>query len=95
MSACKSALGERSGRGTDGTLARLSVRRRSIGPGSLWDVSDQTTADLMARFYRYLSEGKTKDEALREAQIDLITSPAVFPSHPYHWAAFQLMGDYR
>ncbi len=58
---------------------------------SLGKVEDRSTAELMKRFYGYLKSGKTKDEALRLAQIDLIRS-ANF-ALPVHWAAFQLIGD--
>jgi CHAT domain-containing protein len=47
----------------------------------------------MKEFYGYLKAGKTKDEALRAAQIDLIRSRDY--SHPRDWAAFQLNGDWR
>jgi CHAT domain-containing protein len=60
---------------------------------SLWKVEDESTAELMKRFYRYLKAGKTKDEALRLAQIDLIRSPNY--SQPRDWAAFELMGDWK
>ena len=60
---------------------------------SLWSVADESTADLMSRFYRHLKAGKTKDAALRAAQLDLIRSRRFF--HPFHWAAFTLTGDWR
>ncbi len=60
---------------------------------SLWSVADDSTADLMKRFYGYLREGRSKDEALRAAQADLIRSKDF--SHPYYWAAFQLTGDWE
>jgi CHAT domain-containing protein len=59
----------------------------------------------MKRFYGYLKAGMTKDEALRAAQVDLLrfpgpegpsgegSTPGVF--HPFHWAAFQLIGDWK
>ena len=47
----------------------------------------------MRRFYTYLKAGRTKDEALRDAQVDLIHGATA--SHPFHWAAFQLVGDWR
>jgi CHAT domain-containing protein len=50
------------------------------------------TAALMKRFYTYLRQGKTKDEALRAAQLDLLRSPL---AHPYHWAGFALSGDWK
>jgi CHAT domain-containing protein len=67
---------------------------------TLWAVSDKSTPLLMKRFYGYLKAGKSRDEALRGAQIDLIraarsTTDAVDLSHPFRWAAFQLSGDCR
>ena len=40
-----------------------------------------------------VTAGKTKDEALRLAQIDLIRSADY--SQPKDWAAFQLDGDWK
>ncbi|NOZ86864.1 MAG: CHAT domain-containing protein [Deltaproteobacteria bacterium] len=55
---------------------------------SLWRVSDVATAVLVKRFYRYLSQGRTEAEALKEAQ-DIVRK--YFP-HPAYWAAFRLVG---
>ena len=60
---------------------------------SLWKVEDKATAELMKRFYTYLKGGKTKDDALRSPQIDLIHSKNY--SNPRDWAAFQLNGDWK
>jgi CHAT domain-containing protein len=90
LSACDTALGkEMGGEGILGlTRAFQFAGARSV-VASLWNVSDASTAVLMKRFYTYLRQGKTKDEALRAAQLDLILS------HPYHWAGFSLYGDWR
>jgi CHAT domain-containing protein/tetratricopeptide (TPR) repeat protein len=56
---------------------------------SLWKVDDQSTALLMERFYTYIQKGMRKEEALRQAQIDV---RQVYPN-PYYWAAFVLNGD--
>ncbi|HWM89300.1 MAG TPA: CHAT domain-containing protein [Thermoanaerobaculia bacterium] len=45
------------------------------------------------RFYGHLRQGKSKDEALRSAQKDLLRGKAF--AHSYYWAAFQLTGDWR
>jgi CHAT domain-containing protein len=103
LSACKTGLGtEMGGEGLLGlTRAFLYAGARSV-VGSLWAVSDRSTPLLMKRFYAHLGSGHTRDEALRAAQIDLIRSKpaagkawAASPSHPFHWAAFQLSGDWR
>jgi CHAT domain-containing protein/Tfp pilus assembly protein PilF len=94
LSACESGLGkEMAGEGLIGlTRAFQYAGARSV-LASLWKVDDKATAELMTRFYGYLKAGKTKDEALRLAEIDLIRS-AEF-SQPKHWAAFQLSGDWK
>jgi CHAT domain-containing protein len=95
LSACDSGLGKEMGsEGLIGlTRAFQFAGARSV-LASLWSVSDLSTADLMKRFYGYLRAGKTKDEALRQAQVDLIHEKKA-TSHPYHWAAFQLSGDWQ
>lgn len=55
---------------------------------------DKSTVRFMKRFYGYLRDGKPKDEALRAAQIDQIREKSRL-SHPFHWAAFELFGDWR
>ena len=94
LSACDTALGkEMGGEGLVGlTRAFQYAGARSV-LASLWGVSDRSTADLMKRFYGYLKAGRSKDEALHAAQVDLIRNKSF--AHPYHWAAFQLTGDWR
>ena len=94
LSACESGLGkEMGGEGLIGlTRAFQFAGARSV-LASLWKVEDKSTAGLMKRFYTILKAGRTKDEALRLAQIDLIRS-ADF-SQPKDWAAFQLNGDWK
>jgi CHAT domain-containing protein len=46
----------------------------------------------MTELYRALKAGKTKDEALRAAQLAQIRSKK---PQPFYWAAFQLFGDWR
>jgi CHAT domain-containing protein len=107
LSACETGLGEiRGGEGIIGlTRAFQYAGARSV-LASLWRVEDEATAELMQRFYRHLRAGKTKDEALREAQLELIRRPLRVPdgrggwternaAAPYFWAALQLFGDSR
>jgi len=107
LSACESALGrELSGEGMIGlTRAFQYAGARSV-VASLWDVADQTTAELMARFHYHLAAGLPKDEALQAAQIELIRESVRITtangqvvetdaSAPFFWAAFQLFGDWQ
>jgi CHAT domain-containing protein/Tfp pilus assembly protein PilF len=101
LSACRTALGkEMGGEGLLGlTRAFHYAGARSV-LATLWAVSDRSTPVLMKRFYGYLKAGRSRDEALRAAQIDLIRTAAgkrtgADLSHPFRWAAFQLSGDWR
>jgi CHAT domain-containing protein/Tfp pilus assembly protein PilF len=107
LSACETALGkEVTGEGIVGlTRAFQYAGARSV-LASLWNVSDASTAELMDRFYRHLEAGSSKDQALRQAQLELIHGPIALSdkhghaaasdaSHPYHWAAFVLVGDWQ
>jgi CHAT domain-containing protein len=57
-----------------GYLMQLAGADAAIA--SLWAVNDGGTQMLMDAFYAALSNGHTKAEALRRAQIALITSDA-------------------
>lgn len=59
--------------------------------GSLWNVEDRSTAELMGLFYRrLLYEGLPPAAALRQAQLELSTSKD--RSAPYFWAGFRVEG---
>jgi CHAT domain-containing protein len=45
----------------------------------------------MNHFYNYLTRGEPKVQALRLAKLKMQQSKY---SHPYHWAAFILIGDF-
>lgn len=68
---------------------------------SLWRVEDRSTARLMDTLYAGLVSRRPgpKDVALQRAQRAVLTyaGDATTPptSHPYFWAAFQLVGDHR
>jgi len=94
LSACETALGkEMGGEGLVGlTRAFQYAGARSV-LASVWSVADESTAVLMKAFYGALKAGKAKDEALREAQLALLKNPRT--AHPFHWAAFQIIGDWK
>ena len=62
---------------------------------SLWRVDDRSTATLMAAFYRHLGDGLEVSDAMRAAQLELLSAAkGESPSyeHPYFWASFQVYG---
>ncbi len=56
---------------------------------SLWSVDDAATGQLMVRFYQGLKEGKRKDDALRDAMLEVKGGRP----QPFFWSAFQVHGD--
>jgi CHAT domain-containing protein len=96
LSACQTGLGKQvRGEGL------VSLTRGFMYAGakhvvvSLWSVNDDSTAELMARFYGgMLKEGKRPAEALRAAQIAMLTQSKRWRS-PYYWAPFVLQGEWR
>ncbi len=59
---------------------------------SLWKVDDYYTEKLMSAFYRELKKS-TKTEALHTARQVMIKKYG--KCHPFYWAGFVLIGDYR
>jgi len=91
LSACQTARGDR--RATLG-LAGLAVRSGARSTlATLWSVQDQSTAQLIDTFYGQLTQqGGSRAEALRQAQLALLESDY---AHPYYWAPFVLVGNWR
>jgi CHAT domain-containing protein len=103
LSACETAKGgERAGEGIVGLVRALQVAGAESIVASLWRISDESTAELMRRFYGYLDRGVDRDEALRRAQLELLRGPIeverdgervrIDASSPRHWAPFVLLG---
>jgi len=94
LSACQTGLGkEVKGEGLIGLTRALQYAGARSIVASLWNVDDLKTSELMKQLYQQLEKGKSKDEALRAAQLSLINSRT--GSHPFFWAAFSLIGDWR
>ena len=60
---------------------------------SQWAVDDEATAKLMKSFYGELRKGKPKDRALRAAGLAMMRDGV--HRHPFYWAPFILVGDWR
>ena len=61
---------------------------------SLWKVDDEATATIMTAFYKHLSEGETKGEALKNAKLDYLNvTEDPLLKHPYYWSGFVVTGN--
>lgn len=103
LSACQSGRGEaQMGEGLIGLPWAFVAARVPSQVVSLWSVDDRVTQELMTRFYRGLAGGKPKAAALRAAALDLRgtelrleNGETLTPDHPFYWAPFVLLGDWR
>ena len=88
LSACQTALGDvKNGDDVVGlNRGFLYAGAKSI-VGSLWEVPDYQTKELMLDLYRNLGKMGLRD-AMRQAQLAALKNY----QHPFAWAAFQVMG---
>ena len=95
LSACDTGLGrEIGGEGLVGLVRGFMYAGATRVMASLWNVDDEVTAQLMARFYKSLEQdGLSPAAALRAAQI-AVRQESRWQS-PYYWAAFQIEGEWR
>lgn len=89
LSACETGLGkEVKGEGLMSLMRAFMYAGATSVVVSLWNVNDESAADLMIRFYRHLRTGMSKREALRQAQLETIRDNGF----PFYWAPFVLIG---
>src|SRR5205823_3443357 len=94
LSACNTARGEnQAGEGMVGLTWALFVAGTPSQVVSQWAVNDASTAEWMRQFYAGLKAGKSKGAALRTAELAMLKDGQ--HQHPYFWAPFILMGDWR
>ncbi|MFD2563217.1 CHAT domain-containing protein [Aquimarina rubra] len=60
---------------------------------SSWEVSDQTTPELMKNFYTNIKDGMNKAEALQQAKLQYLHNANMNRTHPFYWGGFYLLGD--
>ncbi|MDQ3919551.1 MAG: CHAT domain-containing protein, partial [Acidobacteriota bacterium] len=98
LSACETATtGEDAdGKEVEGFAVLAQQRGARSVLASLWPVADKSTPLLMEKFYqlRAATPSITKAEAVRAAQLSLLRDNPSF-SHPYYWAPFILIGNWR
>ncbi len=58
-----------------------------------WEVSDQTTPELMKYFYGNLKKGMSKAKALQQAKLQYLNTANINRTHPFYWGGFYLVGD--
>jgi CHAT domain-containing protein len=94
LSACNSGSGTLySGEGLMSLARSFTLAGASSVIKTAWEINDEVSAAIIARFYRHLSNGKEKNEAMRLAKLEYLkSSPPAFTG-PYFWAAYEVLGD--
>lgn len=92
LSACETALGDdQASMGLAGAAVQAGAESALA---SLWEVSDEGTAQLMEEFYKNYAQGQGRAVALRNAQLSLMRRGGAL-ADPGVWAAFILLGAWR
>lgn len=94
LSACNSGIGKL--RSAEGVMS-LSRAFMYAGTPSVvmtgWEINDQSGSRLMELFYSNLADGLSKDRALQQAKLSWLSESNKLKSHPFFWAAYQMLGD--
>ena len=90
LSACETGLGEiKNGEGVYGLQRAFRVAGARNLIMSLWKVDDEVTLELMSEFYRNWLATNDKHDALKKAQLTIMSK---FPQ-PTYWGSFILVGN--
>ena len=93
LSACETAVGKiKNGEGVYGLRRAFFLAGTETLVMSLWEVSDQTTQEMMTSYYSGLKRGLGRGEALRNAQLALLKRKGL--EHPFYWASFIQAGEW-
>jgi CHAT domain-containing protein len=110
LAACETGVGGGNGQEIDGFGELAQDKGAKSIVATLWKVADQSTKELMVKFYRILKEGNvtSKIEALRQAQLELagledlleknnsvVKRKRTKYAHPYYWGSFIMIGNWR
>jgi CHAT domain-containing protein len=61
--------------------------------GTLWNVKENSeTAELLVRFHRHYRNGADADDALRQAQLEMLGDPELERNSAVAWSPFQAIG---
>jgi CHAT domain-containing protein/tetratricopeptide (TPR) repeat protein len=95
LSGCQTGLGKAvQGEGLVGLTRGFMYAGARRVVASLWQVDDESTSELMKRFYRaMLKERRRPADALRTAQLEMSRDRRW--SAPFYWAGFVLQGEWR
>ncbi|MCX7547817.1 CHAT domain-containing protein [Xanthomarina sp. F1114] len=94
LSACESGIGNlKRGEGFISLARGFYFSGASSISSTLWKINDGSALKIMDVFYKNLSEGKSKNLALQQAQVSYIKDNNQNSLiHPYYWSGFVISG---
>ena len=99
LSACDTGVGEiKVGEGVFGLRRAFQVAGAKTVIMSLWQVEDETTRQWMATLYRqHFIYAKGTGQSVRAASLQILRQRRAkqLSTHPFYWAAFIAVGDWR
>lgn len=60
---------------------------------SLWNIDEVSSTQIIGYFYEYLAKGLPKDEALKKAKLQYLSTVEGRGAAPQYWAGLVLIGD--
>lgn len=106
LSACETGVGggrDAYGQEIDGLGALVQRRGAQAAMVTMWKIADVETPRFMRGFYGALAQGQNKAQALRSTQLAYIQRDGRIDGqeidrrarHPFFWAPFVMMGNWR
>jgi CHAT domain-containing protein len=96
LSACQTGIGDvQNGEGVFGLRRAFQHAGAKSVIMSMFAVPDESTTDLMERFYENWLSGQSKSSALRNASLGILNERRANgqSTHPLFWGGFILVGD--
>ncbi len=60
---------------------------------SMWDIDEVSSTQIVGYFYDFLAKGQPKDEALKNAKLQYLSTAEGRAAAPQYWAGLVLIGD--
>ena len=97
LSACETGLGggvDADGKEIEGLGVLVQKQGAKSVLSTLWSVSDESSVKFMTDMYHAkIVDGLSKSDAIRKAQKIMLSEPRF--SHPFYWAPYTLMGNWK
>ncbi|MEL6560044.1 MAG: CHAT domain-containing protein, partial [Bacteroidota bacterium] len=93
LSACNTSKGKyEAGEGVINLSRAFSYAGAKSIITSSWEADDYVTSQIMGEFYKNLSDGLNKSQALRQAKMTYLNQASSDKLHPFYWGTFSLVG---